>query len=337
MGSGISIGSDSTIYFISTLNKNGLFAVRPDGSIKWVLKDIINNVEIHTTPLIARDGTIYVGGGLTGKLYAVDTDGTKKWELKTLGSIFQVGLNIGLDGTIYLLNSDSPTTKAKLTAVNPKGFIEWYYENENINYSSPTGNAISPDGRTIYVPGINPSILAIDLQTRTLKWAFGQSRFDCTPTVDSDGNIYLLSRSDTLNSGKPSLFCLRPDGSVKWSFMHGNRIFSNTRTYFREGTIDKYGNYYFALDTLYSLDYYGNLRWKLGLNGISWGSLLTDKDGNIYLSVYAEAKYISVSNDGNLLWTVNLDNDFTGFSPALGYNNQIYYPSFKSDYVVCIK
>ena len=333
MKSGISIGPDSTIYFVSIIRK-GLFAVRPDGSIKWILKDVVDNSEVYTTPLIARDGTIYIGGGLNGKLYAVNPDGKIKWELQTPAFIYHVGLNIGKDGTIYLL-SGSPQTTAKLIAISPNGTIDWYFENPNINYGSSGGTAISPDGKTIYIPGIGPSLFAVDLETHLLKWSFGQSRYQSIPTVNSEGDIYLLAKSDTVNSGKTSLYCLYPDGTIKWSFIHQQFI----NAVFLEGTLDKYGNFYFASDTLFSLDYNGKLRWKLSLNNGSGGFLINDVNGNIYLNVDFSypLKYYAVDNNGNLLWIADLGNQFGGFSSAIGTNKIIYIPTLKSEKVFSIK
>ncbi|MCX6148918.1 MAG: PQQ-binding-like beta-propeller repeat protein [Ignavibacteriales bacterium] len=335
MRSGVSVGPDSTIYFVS-IERKGLFAVRPDGKIKWILKDVVENGWVYTTPLIASDGTIYIGGGLNGKLYAISPDGKIKWELKTLGFIYHVGLNIGKDGTIYLLNGD-PTSIAKLVAIKPTGKIDWYFENPNIDYGSSSGTAISPDGNTIYVPGIGPSIFAIDLETHQLKWSFGNSRYQTTPIVDSYGNIYLVSKLDSVNSGNASVFCIKPDGKIKWSY---KLAFTAVPFHFiSEGTIDKNGNYYFALDTVYSFNFNGNINWKLNIGGYYIGFLINDFEGDIYFTVDFSypLKYYKVDNKGNLMWTTELGNQFGGYSPAIGTNKNIYIPTFKSAKVFSIK
>ncbi len=337
MEGGISIGPDSTIYFVSvTPNNKGLYAVKPDGKVRWILKDIIKSMEVFSAPLIASDGTIYVGGGLEGKLYAVNPDGTLKWELQTLEFNYQVGLNIGKDGTLYLLNG-GPRTISKLVAINPTGKIDWYYENEMIDYSGGSGTSISPDGRTIYVPGKNPTIFAIDLETHQLKWTFGNSRYQATPSVDNIGNIYFIAKSDTVNSGYTSIYCLKSNGKIKWSYNFGwsAEVFH----FVSEGAIDREGNYYFSLDTLYSFDYNGNRRWKMDITGSDEGSIVCDNVGNIYMTVdmVYPLKCYSIDKNGNVLWIVDLGNNFGGFSPALGANSRIYIPTFKSTNVFAIK
>lgn len=104
-----------------------------------------------------------------------------------------------------------------------------------------------------------------------------------------------------------------------------------------EGTIDKYGNFYFAVDTLYSFDFNGNVRWKFFLGGLSYSSIVNDSYGNIYLGVGTLKKFISVNNEGNLLWSVDIPEEFNGHSPAIGNNERIYIPSFKSKKVFAIK
>jgi hypothetical protein len=96
--------------------------------------------------------------------------------------------------------------------------------------------------------------------------------------------------------------------------------------------MDWNGNYYFATDTLYSIDYSGNLRWALGLSGFSSGPIICDGDNIIYLPVgdYLE-KYIGVDSNGNIVYEVNFDGtEFAGYSPAIGYNNEIFLPTYKS-------
>src|SRR6185369_9503578 len=76
------IGPDGTVYIgvevglsTSAVNSGKLFAVKPDGSLKWTF----NAPDwIDSAPAIARDGTIYVGCW-DGNLYALKPDGTKLW------------------------------------------------------------------------------------------------------------------------------------------------------------------------------------------------------------------------------------------------------------------
>lgn len=338
MESGVSIGSDSTIYFVSLINKKGLYAVRPSGEIKWVNNNIVDITDNKTTPMVSSDGSIYVSSGLSGKIYSLDQDGKIEWQISTQGSIDQVGLNIGLDEKLYCINYDIAGV-SQLIAINPNGGIDWTYVDADIYSSTSPGTSFSPDGKTLYIPGKGPSILAFDLITKSMKWKFGNSKLRCAPTIDNEGNIYFVSWIDSINAGNFSVFCLKPDGSIKWNYDLGFPGNYSNSFFYLEGTIDRFGNYSFASNVLYSFDYDGKLRWKLLLSDTdaSQSSLINDYDGNIYLNVGAFSKYYCVSKDGQIKWIVDLENQFNGYSPAISANNRLLIPTFKSNYFFSIK
>jgi hypothetical protein len=328
--SGVSIGADKTIYFVSAgppLLK-GLFAVRPDGSTKWIIEEVASKFS-ETTPLVASDGTIYAAANT---LYAINPDGMIKWKFNQPITIWQEGINIGLDGTVYFVSGSIVSIPA-INAVNPDGSLKWKLEYPDLNASASSGIAFSPDGKTIYLPCTGPSLIAVDVENQNIKWIFGESWLLGTVTVDCQGHIYFQSQVDSINSGKASLFCLNPDGSVRWSFAHNNPRFRPTSC--AEGTIDKNGNYYFAFDTLYSVDYDGNLRWKLGLADFSGGPLVCDINGNVYLP-FGSSGYLAVSSDGDIIWQLYIDG-WNGMSIALGLDQRMYIPTWKSEYVYSIK
>jgi len=104
------IGSDGTIYIgTNGYNDNifsmilssycGLFAVNPNGTLKWKLKI----GWIDSSPAIGSDGTIYIGSG--DYIYAVNPNGSTFTRFETGGSVFSSPA-IGSDGTIYIGSSD---------------------------------------------------------------------------------------------------------------------------------------------------------------------------------------------------------------------------------------
>ena len=131
------IGTDGTIYTPGMVEGSGLYAINPDGSIKWVYLDIevSNN---NKTPAVASDGTIYIAG--TGRLIAVDSDGNLKWTFD-LNWFSNSSPAIDDNGTIYIGTWDH-----YFCAINPDGTLKWSFETlNNIDSSS----AIGTDG-TIY-------------------------------------------------------------------------------------------------------------------------------------------------------------------------------------------
>ena len=106
-------------------------------------------------------------------------------------------------------------------------------------------------------------------------------------TMSPDGRSLYVLGMDSLTIPRPSLICLRPDGSVRWSFAHDNRF---DQINAGDPTIELDGNVYFILDTLYSVGPDGGLRWKRGFGDpASYPAgdvpLLSDELGYIYAVV----------------------------------------------------
>ncbi len=198
------IGADSTIYVVGSLAARGLYALSPDGTLNRRI--ILDQSAAHPmTPLVGAGGTIYVGGNNDGNLYAVNADGTINWTFSVDPPLGQVGINIGLDGTIYFVTGRNNT----LYAVNPDGTLKWQLSDSRFYRGDLSAMSFSPDGRILYVPGVNTTVLAIDVESQTIKWNFGNSEvYPMAPVVNSEGHIYVLAVADTLNSGMPSLFSL---------------------------------------------------------------------------------------------------------------------------------
>lgn len=90
------IGTDGTIY---GWDSNSLVAIDPKGTIKWKFSDNWRSANI-LAPAIGTDGTIYLGAP-SGRLYAVNSNGTGKWAFGT-DHISFMSPTIGADGTIYV-------------------------------------------------------------------------------------------------------------------------------------------------------------------------------------------------------------------------------------------
>jgi len=197
---------------------------------------------------------------------------------------------------------------------------------------------ISPDGKTMYIPGKGVSVVAFDLATRTVKWTFGSDKYlVLAPMVDSDGNIYVLGK-DTSLSALPALYSLRPDGSVRWSFVHGNRknpIMSG------DPVIDREGNVTFAFDTLYSVDHTGTLRWKLSLEGGEGDApLVCDAAGTIYAVVgntaISRGQVWAISSQGTILWK-SQNVPYVDSSPAITYGRKLVLLGYRVFELVIIE
>jgi len=305
---GIVIGPDSMIYYAC---QNELKAFSKTGQLKW---KIPFGVETLGTPIVGNDGTIYVLYSYV--LAAINSDGTKKWEIP-VSALNSGGFNIGLDGTLYFADSGDHT----VYAFDKQGNKLWsLMDNRIMGWNPPI---ISPDSKTIYLPGYGVTLIAIDIESQSVKWAFGT--IDCfpAPVIDCNGNIYINSNLPIINNNKPNVFSLEHTGKVRWSFLHGESVINAM-------TLDKNGNLIFGGDSLFSINYSGTLNWKLPMQDfISPRAMCCDADGNIYTII---AKNFSsdfilqcYNNVGNLNFEIL--NGLTGwapnYSPALFFNKLI--------------
>lgn len=331
--SAVSIGLDSIIYFSSSYSPSqGLYAVYPSGDLKWKIPEIASTLN-STTPLISADSIIYVASAAA--VVAINSNGTFKWIYSSDNRIRSIGTNIGLDGIFYFISDNN-----NIVALSPTGQLKWELNDSRISHYLTSGISFSPDGSTIYASGLDVSVVAINILSQEIEWTFGEISLYCTPLIDSNGYIYVLSKIDSINEGKPSLFSIYPDGNIRWSYVHNNPLFRDFPSYL-EGTIDKYGNYYFAFDSLYSVAYDGKLNWKIPLDGNATSALVCDKNNIIYVIVELDGamqKIIAVDSEGNIIWELNTPNHpFTGYSPALGKNERLYVPTFRDSDFYTIK
>ncbi|MCK4814158.1 PQQ-like beta-propeller repeat protein [bacterium] len=323
--SGVSIGPDSTIYYGAS---GDLIAMRPNGKIKWKIRSD-GYWELNSTPLVGSDGTIYFGTG-DGKVFAVNPDSTIKWQVPVGGNIWQ-SLTIDLNGNLYVVDYSST-----LHCISSDGKIKWSLTDNRFNSYPSAVMSFSPNGKTLYLPGRRVALISLDLATTTIKWDFGERGTRTQPVVDSNENIYILTKIDSVHNGKSSVFSLNKMGEINWSYpCDDDHSGMNTPT------IDKQGNIYVAYDTLYSFDYNGNLRWQtdLGLNCDC--PVVCDNMGNVFVgsmgSGFEAIEIRAYSSDGNLIWSIK---DYTqyqvGGSPAL-VDNLLYFPTWESSKLYIIE
>jgi outer membrane protein assembly factor BamB len=222
------IGPDGTIYLgISGPNTGFLFAVAdttcsgsPCGTAKWGFGTAFGRVA--SSPAIGADGTIYFGSAtdlLSGDLYALNPDGTEKWEFTASG--VDSSPAIGADGTIYFGDNGGTLYAVTDTICNEIlcGKQKWAFGTRDRIISSP---AIGADG-TIYFGSANNTVYALTdggSGIVTSKWSFiagppnSAAEFTSSPAVSGDGTVYFGSADN-------NLYALNPDGTEKWAFTTG--------------------------------------------------------------------------------------------------------------------
>ncbi len=142
-----------TIYigtYTEELTGAGLYAISiSERKIKW--HSDLNTREVMTTPAVSKDGsTIYVGT-FEGVFYAINADGSIKWNLNT-GKEIGSSAAIGADGTVYFGSNNK-----FFYAMDPNGKEKWSYDTKSSVASSP---AIDADG-TIYFGAWDKKLYAL--------------------------------------------------------------------------------------------------------------------------------------------------------------------------------
>jgi outer membrane protein assembly factor BamB len=118
-GTSPTIGKDGTIY----CGYHKLFAINPDGSLKWVFDPgNIGSIK-EGTPCNSLDGTIYFGtyASSGGDLIAVNPNGTERWRIHLASGYIMSAPAIGSDGTVYVgsvNDGTSPYSYGYLHAIN---------------------------------------------------------------------------------------------------------------------------------------------------------------------------------------------------------------------------
>ena len=102
-----SIGPDGTIYVGGTR----LFAVNPNGTLKWELDLGPGRRIFQACPAVCADGIIYVGTEIYetsgGEIVAVNPDGTERWRKYIANDWVDSSPAIAADGTVYIGSSST--------------------------------------------------------------------------------------------------------------------------------------------------------------------------------------------------------------------------------------
>jgi hypothetical protein len=334
MMNGVVVGYDSTAYILIPPANGGLFAFNPDGTLKWNL-NILTVSHLFTSPIITADGTIFCYDG-NKIVHAVDPEGTVKYSFNLESATHTPTFAIDKVGNFYYIDEN-----ATLYVIDQEGNVQWTLQDDRFNNYRSTYPSFSPDGNTLYIISGPPALSAVDIKSKEIRWSIQSNDLPELPNfipaigviVGAYGNIYCLNRID---NEEAELLALRPNGEIKWRYKVKS---SNLSVQANIPTIDRYGNVYCATDSLYSIDFDGNLKWKKDLsNNISDCPLICDDNGSIYIgAIGAQMSLIAFDSDGNQLWKIDDNQNGVGGSPAIGFNEFIYFPTWESNKLYGIK
>jgi outer membrane protein assembly factor BamB len=318
---GPAIGPDGTIYIGC---RRGFFALSPEGDIKWSLTSPPFD-RLYTGPVVARDSTIYVGGL---DFYALKPDGTVKWIFQGGSGFVEIRPLIGIDGTIFTKDANG-----NIYAIAPDGNLIWHNSDGQaggISYMSA-----SPDGSTIYAPGKDSTLMALNAANGTLLWlAKTRLYLFVGPTVDCQGNIYFPGADE---KGDRYIYSYTCSDSLRWKYKVDYAFDSP----YAGINIDKNGYLYFDWGHrgIISLDYAGHLRWKLeSVEVMTDAPIICDVNSNLYILNFNKPEVWCYYSDGSLKFSLEVP----GYSssqlfPAAINNNGIMYFGASSPWMVALQ
>ncbi|MEN6348506.1 MAG: PQQ-binding-like beta-propeller repeat protein, partial [Syntrophomonas sp.] len=325
----IAIGSNQTAYVVGSGYRplNGkyyftgdLYAVDlADGRNKWTF-DL--GSWTFSSPVIGADGTVYVGT-LTGKLFAVNPDGTQKWQYQLPASGDNVNEILGdpsisVDGVIYV-GGCAGDSEGALYAFNPDGTLKWTFaEGGGSTECSPS---IGSDG-TIYF-GANDNAMYAVKPDGTKKWKYSTIGRIADSIIGNDGTIIFCSINESTEAKK--LCALNPDGTIKWTYTP-NSEFQNDRPLAVGNNAVYFGTTDGKLCAVNISD--GQLIWTATIGASDTTSPVVDSDGIIYIGCN---KLYAIESDGSQKWIFNnpsgnTTDDFRHM-PVIDRNGDIYIAS----------
>ncbi|AAM07631.1 PKD domain-containing protein [Methanosarcina acetivorans] len=310
--SSFSIGSDGTIYFGGGYSDYNVYALNPDGTLKW---NYTVGKSIYGTPTISSDGTIYFGSS-DKNCYALNPDGTLKWSYTT-DSTLAASPAIGSDGTIYFGGQSGHGTDGTVYAMNPDGTLKWSYTDSDAAIAS-VSPAIGSD-ETIYVPFQDGTVYALN-PDGTEKWNFSTgSQIYSSAVLDSEDVLYIGTRG-------AKVFAINPDGTEKWNYTAGGSLSFFYMFDYSSPIVGTDGTVYigtYGWNDFFALNPNGTLKWSSSDIGSSFsGSPVMGADGTIYIGSN-DKKVSAINPNGTIKWTYTTEAS-VGCTPAIGSDGTLY-------------
>jgi uncharacterized repeat protein (TIGR01451 family) len=290
-----------------------------NNSTKWIFNTSGDNGVGGQT--IGADGTIYFVSTSydNGTVYALNPDGTVKWNLTFENLERTIAPTIGDNGIIYIMSDYEVPV---LTAINPDGTIRWEYTFKEYEFDLASYPVIGKDGSinvgfNVYdddssfakIYSINPN--------GTFKWSYkiqnGLKDYIYTyfNSIGPDGTLYVGSYFKNGNIGLENietvsrpiyyqgvLNAINPDGTLKWNYNFTENIFYKA--------------------------------WSVG--AASWGSTV-GPDGTIYAAVTSivdemhEVHLYAFNPSGTVKWMQTINDGAHNFVislPSVAANGVIY-------------
>ena len=337
--------------------QNGQSPLRPraSGGKLWAFQ---TGKGIFSSPVIAADGTIFVGSA-DRIFYALNADGTVRWQVLT-GEIIDSAALLDDQGRVYFGSGDGrlyalaaatgqPVWTFQADSPDPThAFINWF-----------EGNVAIGGNGTLYVPNDNFLTYAIDRNSTAVAWRFRTADQTWSlPAVDVASNTLFMGNNNLVSLRGPNTFAIdAATGAAVWRLaVNGTIAASPMLTADGKMVVGGFDGYVRCYDqhtgkplwsfatrdhiyaspgqlpdgtiiqpstdgTVYALNpATGALVWAFDTRDAIRSSPAIDADGNIYVGS-GEGRLFVLNPNGTLRWSILLidaSRDDLNASPALG-------------------
>ncbi len=315
------VDREGTIYFGANENKvparGYLYAIRRNATEKFPA--VVTNEDIDSSPALGPNGEIYFGTW-NGVLYALNPNGSRKWEFTVPGlSIPYIASSpaIGTDGIIYFGVGDlAEPARSAVIALTPGGIELWRKTVGDAVDSTP---AIAPDG-SIYFGSWDRRVYGLN-RDGSEKWRIQTGgEVLSSPAIGIDGTVYIGS-----NDG--SVYAISADGTKRWSFPTGGSVVASP-VLGADGTvlIGSTDGFFYALEPAD-----GALKWRFPAGPAISSSAAIRTDGTILFGTDAprttgQGILYALNPDGTLKWRY-FTGDHIRSSPVVDLEGLIYVGS----------
>lgn len=260
-----SVGADGTIYIGTGTSSGKLFALNPDGTVKWVAyndpeKGFWNKGNaaapyIGPTTAIERGNYVYIANrGSAGTCVCFDKNtGERKGFVTRSGDPlagpaggFQTDVVINPNGLMYLYCNTYGVAAVSLSAFaydNTAAYMSWEAVHKNDTKCSGA-SAIDAEGNFIALVQNNAMTNVVCITPEgTVKWLCPITTAGITDqggiVIAPDGTIYASMKMSGEYAG--GIVAVNPDGSLKWHFQKFENVSSAP-------VVDRSGNIIFATE-----------------------------------------------------------------------------------------
>jgi outer membrane protein assembly factor BamB len=317
--------------------QDGLSPVTPsyDGSKPW---SYTTGRGVFSSPVVAGDGTVYVGSG-DRYFYAFDPTGKVLWQkltgeiidssalLDNKGSVY-VGSG---DGKVYAWNAVTGDQQWTFLADDPStiktgfSYIRWFEGNVGIDAA---GHLIAPNDNNV--------LYALDPATGTKVWAYTQSDVSWSlPAIDvPTGNMFFGNNSvlGAILGAGTNVYSLDGKGNQLWNGTTlGTNAASPVLTSDGAMIMGSFDGYVYAYE-----QESGNLRWSFATRDHIYASPALLPDGTIIQPSADGTIYALDSKTGKQKWAFDTLSPVRS-SPAVDGDGNIYLGTGNGQLLVLTK